>query len=216
MKKSVIITVILMILMFVVTGIFVSVMPESVPIHFDAKGVADAYGSPITYMIFPVCCVFITCLLVVAQVISRVRGLSSDNQALAYITNGVLALLSLINLCICINAFIYGKPNAYVHGDFMIRIIFVGLGVFQIFFSHWIPMLPRHRVPEGKKTLSEESYGSIMQFVKKSGMFMGGMITLPALFVPLIPETILVVASYAIWSIIVSVYAIKKLRTESI
>ncbi len=215
MKKSIIITIILTILLFVVSGVFVALMPDSVPIHFNAAGTADAYGSPLTYMIFPICCVFIACVLVVAQVISRVRGLGSDNLALSYITNGALVLLNLINLCICINAFIYGSPNAYVRGDFLIRIIFVGVGIFQIFMSHWIPMLPRHYAKENKKILTEESYNVIMQFIKKSGMYHGGLIALTALFVPLIPETMIVVGLYVIWSMVVVIYASKKLRTNA-
>ena len=211
MKKLVIITIALSVLMFIVTAVFTHFMPDPIPIHFNIEGVADGFGSPLTYFITPAVSVFVACIILVGTAVSNARGLEKDYLALSYITVGTLILLNIINVCLCTNAFIYGRPDAYVKPSFLIRIIIVAIGIYQLFFSQWITMIPHH-ASSIKKFFTEEEYNNSMQFVKKSGMLLGGSVALTALFVPLIPEVVVIVTLYLIWSVLTCI----KLKGHSI
>lgn len=214
MKKMLIITIALTMLMFIVAGVFIHFMPDPIAIHFNAEGVADGFGSPLTYFITPAVSAFIACILIIGTAISSARGLKKDHLSLSYITVGTMILLNIINLCLCINAYINGQPDAHVRPDFMIRIMLVVVGIYQIFLSHWLTMIS-YQVSSAKKILTEEQYTSAMQFVKKLGMWVGGIVAVTALFVPLMPETIVVVSLFVIWSIVSVIKITKNFKKSS-
>ena len=134
--------------------------------------------------------------------------------SLSYITVGTMILFNIINLCLCINAYINGQPDAHVRPDFMIRIIFVVVGIYQTFLSHWLTMIS-YQASSAKKMLTEEQYTSAMQFVKKLGMWVGGIVSVTALFVPLMPESIVVVSLFVIWSIVAVLKITKNFKKSS-
>lgn len=229
MRKSSVCAILLTVLLFVITTVCICFMPDSVAVHFDVNGVADRMGSPYEYYAFPIIGFFVAMIMFIASIVSTKRGLGNDTDTLSRFTAGMMAFFNVINICICINALIYGQPDAHVSPDFMLRIIFVALGIFQVFLSQWIATLPFH--PKDPKTadnqeenlltvsiipnnIDENAYKQIMRTAKISGISIGCVIGATSLFVPLIAELGIMIVSYIVWTVIILIAQSKAVASK--
>ncbi len=215
MKKAYILSLILTVTMFILSGCFIAVMPDQVPLHFNLDGVPDRIGDPIEYMFMPIIGFLVSLLFCVTSWVNKQRGLEDDARQGVYLNVAAMLFLNIVNMLICVNAFIYGKDNAYVQPGFMHTIIFVALGLFQIYLSKWISDLPYHanKFKEANgSAMSEDVYHAKLKRIKQIGMLVGGLITISALLLPLNPELVVVSVLYLAWTI----YGMVSLRTTRI
>lgn len=103
----------LMLLSVVITAILLQFMPDTVPAHYNAAGVADRLGSKYESFIFPVATVVMGVFFLCMSTIVSGYGSEKDrkNGAVVVGVSGILTMLFFIAMGI----FFMGKSIAYGH-----------------------------------------------------------------------------------------------------
>ncbi len=146
MKKA---SCVIALLQLIVTGVFLRLLPDTVPIHWDIMGRADNFGSKYTYLIMPVVTAAMVLLLIVsARSLTKKAEASGDEKKTAEAASnvkvmnivmvGVTVLMSVIQCYNLWNAMRSGKVGAENITDnglgimtFMMGLLFIVLGNFM-------------------------------------------------------------------------------------
>lgn len=96
MKGKYIVLYILTALSFAVTGVFLFLMPDAVPIHFNAEGTADSFGSKYTYLLLPLTILFMSTFFLLIAKHNRKKGDTGSEKVVLWSAIATVAFLNVL------------------------------------------------------------------------------------------------------------------------
>jgi uncharacterized membrane protein len=163
-KKGYWVILALVLLSIVVSVIFISMMPDQVPMHYNAAGQVDRMGSKYENLIFPGAMVVIGASLLLA---GQKKDLKRSEEIVVLSTG--ISLLVVFNV---LNAILLYKALTYETGatlDMEIsKLIFVVLGVLFVVLGNVMPKVRRNNMV-GLRTRWSKSSDSVWQKSQRFG-----------------------------------------------
>lgn len=215
------------ILQVIVTGIFLRLMPDNVPIHYDISGKVDNVGSKYVYLIVPVVTVAMVLLLTSsARSMKRKAEASSDEKKTAeavsnikvmdIVSAGVSLLLGGVQCANLYSALRAGKVGAENITDNGLGIMVFMMGLLFIVLGNFMPKTKRGGgigLRTESSMYSDTTWQKSNSYAGKALMLAGVLTVITALFAkPAI--AILLMLIYNIASTIASCVYAKKVYDE--
>lgn len=94
----------LVLLSFVIAGIFLALAPEQIPVHYNASGQIDRWGSKYEYLVMPVLTAVFAGFMVWVAGYERKKDRESNERVVAGMTVWVLILFNVLWLFFMVNA----------------------------------------------------------------------------------------------------------------
>lgn len=94
MKKSYMWTIVLILLGFVLAGIFLSMAPDQIPAHYNIRGEVDRWGSKYEFLIMPVINLFFGVFMAWLARQEGKKGRDMNERVVGITNNGVLILFN--------------------------------------------------------------------------------------------------------------------------
>ena len=151
----------LTVLSVAVTAVFLALMPDTVPMHYDAAGVADRFGSKYENLIFPLCTAGMALLF------SFLDKLQQENRkTLAYTGTGILVFFNALFAYMMWQSLRYDTSAATTDIN---RFIAIAMGLLLILLGSVMPKMRRNSMV-GLRTPWSTSNDTVWQ---KSQQFAG-------------------------------------------
>lgn len=200
MKKYYYIIAILVALAFASAAILISMMPDTVPIHFNISGDADSMGSRYVYLIFP----FLAALMAAFMVImARTRKDPAEEKVLVITGAAITAMFISLNALFSIIAIRYDTTSVALPD--VNRIILAVTGLFLAVISNFMPKLRKNhiiglRTPWSMK--SDEAWRKSQRFGGITGMICGCIMLISTVFAKGTAAACVLLALIVIWAVI--------------
>ena len=166
-KKLYSIIIILIAIGFAAAAIMILLMPEQVPMHYNASGEVDRMGSKYENLVFPICGAVIGFLFIV---ICKSRKVASFEEKVLLITGVfVILLFNILGVYFMYKAIVYVPGTALDIDRDVFRLTFIALGVLLVVLGNLMPKF-RRNYTAGLRTPWSMSSDSVWQ---KSNRFAG-------------------------------------------
>ena len=201
MKKGYWVIAALVLLSIVVSVIFISMMPDQVPMHYNAAGQVDRMGSKYENLIFPGAMIFVGIPLIIA---GQKKGIKrSEETVLLAIGISILAAFNVLNVILLYKALTY-EPGATLDME-MSKLIFVILGILLIVLGNVMPKVRRNNMV-GLRTFWSKSSDAVWQKSQRFGgiasVICGILLLIGALFLRGEAAAVILVALMVIWIVL--------------
>lgn len=164
MKKGYWAILALVLLSIVVSVIFISMMPDQVPMHYNAAGQVDRMGSKYENLIFPGAMIFVGIPMILA---GQKKGIKrSEETVLLAIGISILAAFNVLNVILLYKALTY-EPGATLDME-MSKLVFVILGVLLVVLGNVMPKVRRNSMV-GLRTFWSKSSDAVWQKSQRFG-----------------------------------------------
>ena len=226
MKKAVWIIAVLQV---IVTGVFLRLMPDTVPIHWDIMGRADNFGSKYTYLIMPaVTAAMVLFLTAMGRPLAKKAEGAQDEKKTAEAVNNikvmnivmvsVTVLMSVIQCYNLYNATRSGKVGAENLTDNGLGIMVFMMGLMFIVLGNFMPKTKRNGsigLRTSSSMYNDTTWRKSNNYAGKALMIAGVLTVITALFTkPAIAIVLMLV--YNITSTVASCVYAKKVYNEEI
>lgn len=164
MKKWYWVIAALVLLAVVVSVIFISMMPDQVPMHYNGAGQVDRMGSKYENLIFPGAMIFVGIPMILA---GQKKGIKrSEETVLLAIGISILAAFNVLNVILLYKALTY-EPGATLDME-MSKLVFVILGVLLVVLGNVMPKVRRNSMV-GLRTFWSKSSDVVWQKSQRFG-----------------------------------------------
>lgn len=144
MKKSYKAVFCLVVVSFVIVGIFLTFMPDRVPMHYNAAGGIDRMGSKYEYLLIPLILAALAGLIVVLAKYQARRGESGTEKAAMVSGISVLAFMIVLEVYILWKAAAYSPNTGDGQAPELLRLTALGLGALFIIIGNIMPKAGRN------------------------------------------------------------------------
>ena len=96
MKKAYGWIVALVLLTFVVTGIFLTVAPDQIPVHYNIHGEIDRWGSKYEFLVFPFISLFFGMVMACVAKTTKKQGEEFNEKVITSMTSVVLVFFNVM------------------------------------------------------------------------------------------------------------------------
>lgn len=143
-KKLYSLIVILVVLSFAVTAVMITLMPEQVPMHYNAAGEMDRMGSRYENFIFPALAA-VSGLIMIA--LGRSRKVSSGEEKILAATGVFMILLfNVMGIYFMYRAISYTPDASHDIERDVFKLTFIALGVLIVVIGNMMPKIRRNHV----------------------------------------------------------------------
>lgn len=183
MKKGYWIMAALVLLAIVVSIVFISMMPDRVPMHYNAAGEVDRMGSKYENLIFPGTMVIVGASLLLA---GKSKNLKKNEETILLATGiSLLACFNVLNIVLLYKALTY-QPGEALELN-VVKIVMVFLGALFVLLGNIMPKVRRNslvglRVPWTMK--SDAVWQKSQRFSGIAMVICGVLLLLAALILP--------------------------------
>lgn len=191
----------LVLLSIVVTVVFISMMPDRVPMHYNAAGQVDRMGSKYENLIFPGAMVIVGLSIILGRNTKEMK----KNEEKVLLTTGI-ALLSCLNV---LNVVLLWKTLTYEPGKMLeldvVKIVMVFLGALFVVMGNLMPKMRRNRLVGLRVSWTMKSDAVWQKSQRFSGITMvicGLLLLLAALLLPTEPAAIVMVVLFVLWIVV--------------
>lgn len=198
-----------------VSGIFIALMPDTVPAHYDFAGEVDRFGSKYEYLLLPAL-IILTGFLTNAAARSQAKKGAVQNEKIFRITGlFMVAFFSFMNQFFVIKAYRYGADSTPLDTSVLMNFTTMGIGVMLVALGNIMPKA-RLNAAFGLRTKWSMANDRVWQKSQRIGGYMaviaGSAMILCGIFVKGIACPILMMALIIIWTVasIVASYRIYK------
>ena len=126
----------LTVLSVAITAVFLVLMPDTVPMHYDAAGVADRFGSKYENLIFPLCTAGMALLFTFLDKLQQ-----ENRKALAYTGTGMLVFFNVLFAYMMWQSLRYDTSAATTDIN---RFIAIAMGLLLILLGRVMPGMRRN------------------------------------------------------------------------
>lgn len=143
MKKAYYWIVAMVLLTFVVTGIFLTAAPEQIPVHYDIRGNIDRWGSKYEFLVFPVISLVFGCTM---AWIARVTGKKGEEFNEKVVTGMAAVVLVFFNAMFAFFMWKALTPDTLSNGseEIGVKILLVLFGASFIPLGNILPKTTRN------------------------------------------------------------------------
>lgn len=136
------IAVVLMVIMIAVSAVGINILPEEIPMHFNAAGEADRIGSRFEVFIFPLLSVVFGGLMLI---IAKNQGKKENGSEKAHLIAGniILLFLNVFQVYFLWMAYTYTEASGNIVMDSSLTSII--LGAMFILIGNFLPKVTRNR-----------------------------------------------------------------------
>lgn len=136
------IAVVLMVIMIAVSAVGINILPEEIPMHFNAAGEADRIGSRLEVFIFPLLSVVFGGLMLI---IAKNQGKKENGSEKAHLIAGniILLFLNVFQVYFLWMAYTYTEASGNIVMDSSLTSII--LGAMFILIGNFLPKVTRNR-----------------------------------------------------------------------
>lgn len=192
----------LVILAFVITGVFLAFLPEQIPAHFNARGQADRFGSKYEALLLPaVVTASGLCMGLLARLLEK-KGQPRGAQMLR-LTN-VLTLVLLNGMTVMIlwmqASYDSAAPQSGVDLE---KLTAIGLGVLTILLCNQMPRAPRNGLfglRTGWSMKNDRVWQQCQRFAGYSGIVCGFVMVLSGCLLRGLAACVFSLALLLVWS----------------
>lgn len=164
MKKGYWVILALVLLSIAVSVIFISMMPDQVPMHYNAAGQVDRMGSKYENLIFPGVMVIIGLSFLLA---GQKKDLKRSEEVVVLSTGiSLLVVFNVLNVILLYKALTY-EPGATLDME-VSKLIFVILGVLLVVLGNVMPKVRRNNMI-GLRTRWSKSSDAVWQKSQRFG-----------------------------------------------
>ena len=164
MKKITISTIVLAVLSFLVAGVSILLLEDTIPVHFGVDGKPDGYGSKYLILLFPI---LSTVIIAIMHLVCKVGKVSANYQKYLLVTGVALQSMFLVlSVVFSVFAFLYKQEEVAVDAN---RVVVPLMGLLLIVVGNYSPKVEKNRTL-GIKT-SWALYNEVTW--QKSNRFMG-------------------------------------------
>lgn len=135
----------LVVVSFLVAGVFLAFMPDRVPMHYNAAGGIDRMGSKYEYLLLPTITAALAGFFVILAKYQARKGESGTEKAAMVSGIAVLAFLIVLEVYILWKAAAY-SPNADDQAPEFLRLAAFGLGALFIIIGNIMPKASRNSI----------------------------------------------------------------------
>lgn len=198
----------LMALSVAVTGMVLTFLPDTVPVHFNFQGVADSFGSKYTYMMFPL---IGTIGGVSFALAARSCGKKEDKENVLaekiLLAAGIFEVLLFTALgagiaCMA-GRYQLGDAGPAVVGNGILKLVGVGTGLLLVVLGNFMPKAPRNSL-FGLRTkwsmADDETWRKCQRFGGFSAVALGFFLLVTGVFMEPVPHLILTLAAMLLWA----------------
>ena len=204
MKKGYWVILALVLLAVVVTVIFISMMPDQVPMHYNAAGQVDRMGSKYENLIFPGAMIIVGLSILLA---GKKKDLQQSEEKVLFATGiSLLAVFNVLNVILLYKALTY-EPGAIWDLD-VVKLASVILGIVLILIGNFMPKVRRNNIV-GLRTIWSKSSDAVWQKSQRFGgiasVICGVLLLLGALFLTGTAAAVVLIALMVIWIVLCTV-----------
>ncbi len=135
----------LVVLSFLIVGIFLAFMPDRVPMHYNAAGEIDRMGSKYEYLLFPLIAAALAGFFVILAKYQARKGESGTEKAAMVSGIAVIAFLTVLEVYILWKAAAY-SPNSGDQAPELLKLTAFGLGALFIIIGNIMPKAGRNSI----------------------------------------------------------------------
>ena len=217
MKKGYWVILALVLLSVVVTVIFISMMPDQVPVHYNGAGQVDRIGSKYENLIFPGTMIFMG---IVFLVVGQKKDLKRSEEIVVLSTG--ISILSVFNV---LNAILLYKALTYESGAALeldvSKLVFLIMGGLLVILGNVMPKVRRNNMI-GLRTRWSKSSDDVWQKSQRFGgiasVICGILLLLSALFLTGKAATVTLIVLVVVWIVLCTgasyIYYKKSASTE--
>lgn len=200
MKKGYYVIAALVVMSFAVTAVMISMMPDIVPIHYNAMGELDGMGSRYTYVIFP-CFALIMGLFM--GLLARRRRDTSEETVLLTVGAFTTAVFTVLGTVFGMAAIGFDAENTAMPD--VNRIMLILMGILLMVMCNFMPKVTMNsafglRTPWSMK--DDETWRRSQRFGGISGMICGFVMIVSALFAGGMAAMVIMLALIFVWAIL--------------
>lgn len=201
MKKGYWVILALVLLSVVVTVIFISMMPDQVPMHYNGAGQVDRMGSKYENLIFPGAMIIVGVSLLLA---GKKKDLQRSEEKVLLATGiSLLAVCNVLNVVLLYKALTY-EPGATWALD-VAKLASVILGIVFILIGNFMPKVRRNNIV-GLRTFWSKSSDAVWQKSQRFGgiasVICGILLLLGALFLTGTAATVTLIVLVVVWIVL--------------
>ena len=218
MKKWYIIVGVLCLLTLTTTAVFLVLMPDRVPMHYNFAGEMDRMGSKYENLLWPGVSLVMAGIFVLAA--KEKKTTEKEQKILLLAAIYTLLLFYVLGVYFMYKALRYGSAAEVAGNQFdqILRFTMLGTGVLLVLLSNLMPKTTRNALFGIRTTWSQYSdttWRKSQRFGAFSGVLCGGLIILSAVFfsgsVCLVIDTVLVL----VWAVAAGAASWKYYREET-
>ena len=180
MKKIKISLIVLNVLSFVVTGVFLLFLGDLVPIHFGVDGTPDQFGSKYFMLLFPTLSTVISVIMLLVCKYAKV----TENYAKYTLTTGVVVELLFLAISMIFSAYALSYTEEQPGFD-MSKIMMYLIGSLLIFLGNYMPKVEKNRTLGLKTTwakYNEVTWQKSQRFMAYASVISGVVVFISGLF----------------------------------
>ena len=140
MKKIKISLIVLVVLSFIVNGVFLLFLGDVVPVHFGADGTPDQYGSKYFMLLFPIMSAVICTIMLLVCKYAKV----TENYAKYTLTTGIVVELLFLAISIIFSVYALSYSEEQPGFD-MSKLMMYLIGLLLIFIGNFMPKVEKNR-----------------------------------------------------------------------
>ena len=198
MKKGYWVMAALVLLSIAVTIVFISMMPDQVPMHYNSAGEVDRMGSRYENLIFPACMVVTGVPLILA---GRSKNMKRTEEIVLLSTGiSILACFNVLNIVLLYKAMTY-EQGATLGLD-VLKLVMVFLGALFILLGNVMPKVRRNSLVGLRVSWTMKSDSVWQKSQRFSGITMvlcGVLLLLAALILPTEAAAVTMAVLLAAW-----------------
>lgn len=204
MKKGYWVIFALVLLSVVVTVIFISMMPDQVPMHYNGAGQVDRMGSKYENLIFPGAMVIMGVAFLLG---GKKKDLQRSEEKVLLATGiSLLSAFNVLNVILLYKALTY-EPGATLDLD-VSKLVFLVMGVLLVILGNVMPKVRRNNMV-GLRTRWSKSSDAVWQKSQRFGgivsVICGILLLLGALFLTGTAAAVVLIALMVIWIVLCTV-----------
>ena len=202
MKKALIFSIVVTMLMFIASAIIYPHLPEIIPTHWNAMGVVDGYGGKISIFIFPAISLFMILLLYfLPKFDPKGHNIKNSGKVYPLIMVALVCLMAIISFMVTATSFGMEMP--------MNTIMPASVGIFILLMSNYMPKVkPNYsfgiRLPW---TLANETVWTKTHRFSSKIFFVVGLAFIAGIFIPAPINILLPSGALFVGLGVISVYA---------
>ena len=201
MKKGYWVILALVLLSIVVSVIFISMMPDQVPMHYNGAGQVDRMGSKYENLIFPGAMVIVGLSILLA---GKKKDLQQSEEKVLLATGiSLLVAFNVLNVILLYKALTY-EPGATLDLD-VSKLASVILGIVLVLIGNFMPKVRRNNIV-GLRTFWSKSSDAVWQKSQRFGgivsVICGVLLLINALFFTGKASAVILVTLLVIWIVL--------------
>ena len=144
MKKLYLLIIAVMLLSIVGTSVLVILSPDTVPVHYNAFGEPDRFGSKYEAFIWPAICILLGSTVLITTRIQEKKGISKNEKLLLYTCLCTLLLFTGLGFCFTVKGMVYDPAQASEDRIDAAKICGIGIGLLLILLGNIMPKARRN------------------------------------------------------------------------